>query len=201
MVCGILVPQPRIKLVPCTVEAQRPNHWTTREVPYHRILDIIGEVAFQGFLWAGISQGLWNLTNSSIHLSLYSSIHPSFHPSIHLCAWISTSICCTNIMPAALGEENTMMIKRGASSSLGPAGLLEMFRWVSLGQLIFKNHAVVWASWHLAILWTRKCLFPCGSCLVPGSGKGIGWRWSAKWKRLGVSHRCSGWVCKWKFPR
>ena len=34
MTCEILVPQPGIKPVPPAVEAQCPNHWTTREVPY-----------------------------------------------------------------------------------------------------------------------------------------------------------------------
>ena len=29
----ILVPQPGIKLAPHAVEAQSPNHWTTREIP------------------------------------------------------------------------------------------------------------------------------------------------------------------------
>ena len=29
--CGILVPQPGIKPIPCAVEVQSPNHWTTRE--------------------------------------------------------------------------------------------------------------------------------------------------------------------------
>ena len=31
--CGILVPGPRIEPVPSAVEAQSPNHWTSREVP------------------------------------------------------------------------------------------------------------------------------------------------------------------------
>ena len=31
--CGILVPRPGIKPVPSAVEAQSPNHWTTREFP------------------------------------------------------------------------------------------------------------------------------------------------------------------------
>ena len=31
--CGILVPPPGIEPVPPRVEAQSPNHWTTREVP------------------------------------------------------------------------------------------------------------------------------------------------------------------------
>ena len=33
MACGILVPQPGIKPVPTTVQAQSLNHWTTQEVP------------------------------------------------------------------------------------------------------------------------------------------------------------------------
>ena len=33
MACGILVPQPGIEPAPPAVEARRPNHWTTREVP------------------------------------------------------------------------------------------------------------------------------------------------------------------------
>ena len=32
--CGILVPCPEIEPMPPAVEAQSPNHWTTREVPY-----------------------------------------------------------------------------------------------------------------------------------------------------------------------
>ena len=31
--CEILVPPPRIKLVPPTMEVQSPNHWTAREIP------------------------------------------------------------------------------------------------------------------------------------------------------------------------
>ena len=31
--CGILVPQPGTKSRPPAVEAQSPNHWTTREFP------------------------------------------------------------------------------------------------------------------------------------------------------------------------
>ena len=33
IVCRILVPWPGIELVPPAVEAQSPNHWTTREFP------------------------------------------------------------------------------------------------------------------------------------------------------------------------
>ena len=33
---GILVPQPGIEPTPPGVEAQSPNHWTTREVPTYR---------------------------------------------------------------------------------------------------------------------------------------------------------------------
>ena len=37
--CGILVPQPGIKPVPCAVKAWSPNHWTAREFPkFHYIL-------------------------------------------------------------------------------------------------------------------------------------------------------------------
>ena len=38
---GVLVPQPGIKPVPPAVEAQSPNHWTTREVPLIIILVVI----------------------------------------------------------------------------------------------------------------------------------------------------------------
>ena len=31
--CGILVPQPGMKLMPTTVEVRSLNHWTAREVP------------------------------------------------------------------------------------------------------------------------------------------------------------------------
>ena len=31
MACGALVPRPGIEPVPPAVEAQSPNHWTTRE--------------------------------------------------------------------------------------------------------------------------------------------------------------------------
>ena len=31
---GILVPQPGIKPVPSAMEAQSPNHWTTRDFPH-----------------------------------------------------------------------------------------------------------------------------------------------------------------------
>ena len=34
MVCGILVPPPRIEAVPLVVEGQSPNHWTAREIPH-----------------------------------------------------------------------------------------------------------------------------------------------------------------------
>ena len=33
MACGILVPQPGIKLMPPALEAHSLNLWTTREVP------------------------------------------------------------------------------------------------------------------------------------------------------------------------
>ena len=33
-VCSILVPQPGIEPIPLAVEAQSPNHWTAREVPW-----------------------------------------------------------------------------------------------------------------------------------------------------------------------
>ena len=32
---GILVPQPGIEPMPPAVEAQSPDHWTAREVPYY----------------------------------------------------------------------------------------------------------------------------------------------------------------------
>ena len=35
MVCGILVPQPRIQPVPPEVKVWNPNHWTAREFPEH----------------------------------------------------------------------------------------------------------------------------------------------------------------------
>lgn len=37
MACEILVPLPRIKLVPPAVEVQRPNHWIAREIPMEKI--------------------------------------------------------------------------------------------------------------------------------------------------------------------
>ena len=33
MECGILVPRPEIEPGPLAVEAQNPNHWTTRKLP------------------------------------------------------------------------------------------------------------------------------------------------------------------------
>ena len=33
VICGILVPQPGMKLMPTTVEVRSLNHWTAREVP------------------------------------------------------------------------------------------------------------------------------------------------------------------------
>ena len=36
--CWILVPQPGIEPLPPAVEAQRLNHWTTRDVPVQQIL-------------------------------------------------------------------------------------------------------------------------------------------------------------------
>ena len=37
--CGILVPWPGVKSEPNAVEAQSPNHWTTREVPVYIVFD------------------------------------------------------------------------------------------------------------------------------------------------------------------
>ena len=37
--CGILVPWPGVKFEPNAVEAQSPNHWTTREVPVYIVFD------------------------------------------------------------------------------------------------------------------------------------------------------------------
>ena len=39
MACGILVPQPQIKLTPSAMEVQSLNHWIAREVPWE-ILDL-----------------------------------------------------------------------------------------------------------------------------------------------------------------
>ena len=33
--CGILTPRPGIEPISPAVEAQSPNHWTTRELPTH----------------------------------------------------------------------------------------------------------------------------------------------------------------------
>ena len=38
---GILVPQPGIETTSPVVEAQSPNHWTTREVPLNTFIESI----------------------------------------------------------------------------------------------------------------------------------------------------------------
>ena len=38
--CGILVSWPRIRPAPLAVEVQSLNHWTSREVPLHHILNV-----------------------------------------------------------------------------------------------------------------------------------------------------------------
>ena len=50
MACGILVPQPQIKLTHSAVEVQSLNHWIAREVPWE-ILDFkrnFNEAPFRG---------------------------------------------------------------------------------------------------------------------------------------------------------
>ena len=49
MTWEILVPQPGIKPVPPAVEAQCPNHWTTREVPYTFYFR-----DFKAWFWEGV---------------------------------------------------------------------------------------------------------------------------------------------------
>ena len=59
MACGILVPQPQIKLTHSAVEVQSLNHWIAREVPWE-ILDFkrnFNEVPFRGAKWYDVQQG------------------------------------------------------------------------------------------------------------------------------------------------
>ena len=157
-------------------------------------------MAFQGFLRAGISQGLWNLTNSPIHLPIYPSIHPFIHPSIHPFTCMHESALGSAEQIPCLqhwGKRTQWWLREVLPVHWDQQVCLKCSGGSLWGQLIFKNHTVVWAPWHLAILWTRKCFFPYGGCLASGSGEGIGWGGgSATWKRLGVSLRCSGCVCK-----
>lgn len=83
------------------------------------------------------------------------------------------------------------MIKRGASVHWDQCVLPEMFRWVSWGQLIFKNRTVSGAPRTFGNLVNKKTFLPYGGCLVLQDLR-VGWGGgSAKWKRLGVSRRCS----------
>ena len=45
---GILLPRPGIEPGPSAVKAQSPNHWTAREVPCGRILNLTGLEGFMG---------------------------------------------------------------------------------------------------------------------------------------------------------
>jgi len=63
----ILVPQPRIELVPPAVEARNPNHRTTREVPtvYFNLKHIL--------IWTNhISNAQWPRVDSSYCIRQYS---------------------------------------------------------------------------------------------------------------------------------
>ena len=201
MVCGILVPQPGIRLLPCAVKAQRPNRWTTREVPHSRIVDILERWLDRNFSRPLKSDKLTH------HLPIYPSIHPFIHPSIHPFTYMHESAPGSAEQTPRLqrwGKRTRWWLREVLPVHWDQQVCLKCSGGSLWGQLIFKNRTVVWAPWHLAILWTRKHFFPYGGCLVPGSGERVGWGvggGSAKWKRLGVSRRCSGWVCKWKFPR
>lgn len=74
------------------------------------------------------------------------------------------------------------MIKRGASSSLGLAGLPEMFRWVSFGGSSYLRTVLCLSPVTFGNLVNKKHFFPYGGCLVPGSGEraGLGGCGSAK---------------------
>ena len=135
-------------------------------------------MAFQGFLRAGISQGLWNLTNSPIHLPIYPSIHPFIHPSIHPFTYMHESALGSAEQIPCLqhwGKRTQWWLREVLPVHWDQQVCLKCSGGSLWGQLIFKNHTVVWAPWHLAILWTRKCFFPYGGCLASGSGEGIGW--------------------------
>ena len=49
MACGILIPQPGIKLMSPAVEARSLNHWTAREVP-SIIFNVYPEVGLLGYM-------------------------------------------------------------------------------------------------------------------------------------------------------
>lgn len=120
-------------------------------------------MAFQGFLRAGISQGLWNLTNSPIHLPIYPSIHPFIHPSIHPFTDMHESALGSAEQIPCLqhwGKRTQWWLREVLPVHWDQQVCLKCSGGSLWGQLIFKNHTVVWAPWHLAILWTRKCFFP-----------------------------------------
>ena len=49
--CGILVSWPGTEPVPCTLEAQSLNHWTTREVPPLGFFKILLDFLYTSFAW------------------------------------------------------------------------------------------------------------------------------------------------------
>ena len=86
---GILVPQPRIKLVPPAVEAQRLNHWSAREVCCHFIhwQKILFVVPMRNHPKIQSQNGDTNTVRSQIHKRL---------AQIHMVSLISSKILTQN---------------------------------------------------------------------------------------------------------
>ena len=84
--CGILVPQPGIEPVSPAMEAQGPNHWTTREAPYLCLFSIFS------CPFPSLSQGIFS---SSICLSPFLFSLPQFWFSVFCFVFTRHQLCYT----------------------------------------------------------------------------------------------------------
>ena len=97
MACGILVPQPGIKLMPPALEAQSLNQWTAREVPYgmpNIILNWKCDVPC-------INSSIFNI---SLKNCILFSPNPNFH-MIHTLKHYTTNYKFTSILTLFNGDK------------------------------------------------------------------------------------------------
>ena len=93
--CRILVPQPGIKSVPAAVEAQRLNHWTTREASCRsRFLEVL-ILPFQKCFSCGVHGICFDLIDSLPFETLPVMVRATWHASN---CWESACWECVTII-------------------------------------------------------------------------------------------------------
>ena len=120
--CRILVPQPGIEPVPPAVEAQRPNHWTTREIPEFCFYIWPGHCPFVYSVsqtWGSLTPYSWNLENSMRANSRASQKSPRF--------WTYQGLICFGLLTSVAARWACVYRFRGLMPQWLPTAAAAVF--------------------------------------------------------------------------